>query len=178
MNREEADRLVKRMKEAFRRVLKFGLVGPFLLIPVSIAAGMYRWPGTFSEFLEQLELWIGVPLGSYVLTCMVAAPFLWWKYVKYNDQVSGKTDIDIECVNLWGEIDRAWEGDADADIANQQVVLRGEIAKARSLGADPMFLAAYIRRELRESVQQSKAPPDEFDSFQEIIEELESLEQE
>ena len=109
---------------------------------------------------------------------MFASPFLFRKYKKYNDQVSGKTDIDLECTNLWGEIDRAWEGDADADVANQQDVLRGEIAKARRIGADPMFLAAYIRRELRKNVQQSKAPPDEFDSFREIIEELESLEQE
>ena len=166
------------MKEAFRRVLKFGLVGPLLLISVGIAAGLFRWPGTFSEFLEQLKLWIGASFGGYLLGCMFAAPFLWWKYVKYSDLVSGKTDIDMECLHLWGEIDRAWEGNPDADVANQQVVLRGEIAKARSLGADPMFLAAYIRSELLECVHLSEAPPDEFDSFREIIEELESLEQE
>ncbi len=125
-----------------------------------------------------MKLWFGAPFGGYLLGCLLATPFLWWKYVKYNDLVSGKTDIDMECSWLGMEIDRAWEGDADADVALKQVVLRGEIAKARSLGADPMFLAAYIRRELRENVQQSKAPPDEFDSFREIIEELESLEQE
>ena len=175
MNREEADGLVKRMKEAFRRVLKFGLLGPLLLVPISIAAGMYRWPATFKEFLE---LWIGIPLGTYIFGCMLAAPFLWWKYKKYDDQVSGRTDVDLECTTLWERIDRAWQGDGGADVANQQDALRGEIAKAKRLGADPMFLAAYIRWELRDSMQQSKSPPEAFDSFREIINELESTDEE
>ena len=164
MERRAAHMLVRRAQRQNARfmlwsgagyVLGFVVIFVLLLVDGSFS----RWPGSIKQAGALLGILLVCPLIFFAMVFGIIFKIRHHRTPewRFDHAISIDSDVDMKTFDLLDAIDQVAEDDMTSEDASLiQDVLRGELAKARQAGADPICLTAYLSMRLEDHHEDSE----------------------